>query len=102
MSKDKKSALEFNLKIPTMIPRILELGEVARLSWDQVENVPLIKAVGRTAAEHITPFPPGIPMTIKGEKLTEEIVEYYLKLKNHPNIHITARDRTMETVWVVK
>ena len=50
----------------------------------------------------ITPFPPGIPITIKGEEFTKEIVEYYRKLKTYPNLHIAARDKSMEYVWVVK
>ncbi len=102
ITRRKKVAARFDLKIPTDIPRILELSDVSRLLWNQVENVPLTEAIGRIAAEYITPFPPGIPITIKGEEFTREIVDYYLKLKTHPNVHITARDKTMETVWVVK
>lgn len=99
----KKDKVEqFNLKIPTNIPRILELNEVTKLLMNQVEKVPLTDAVGRIAAEHITPFPPGIPLTIKGEELTSEIVDYYRKLKVYPNVHISARDKSLETVWVVK
>ncbi len=92
----------FNLRIPTNIPRILDLNEVTRLLWNQIEKVPLTSAIGRIAAEYITPFPPGIPITIKGEEFTREIVDYYLKLKTYPNVHIAARDKSMESVWVVK
>ena len=97
-----KIATEFNFEIPTNIPRILKLNEVTRLLVDQIEKVLLRDAVGRIAAEHITPFPPGIPITIKGEGFTKEIVDYYFKLKTFPNLHIAARDKSMEYVWVVK
>ncbi len=100
--KENRVETEFNFKIPTNIPRILELNEVTKLLWNQIEKVPLAEAIGRIAAEHITPFPPGIPITMKGEEFTKEIVEYYLKLKTYPNIHIAARDKSMESVWVVK
>ena len=100
--KRTKMPVEFNFKIPTNIPRILELNEITKLLWNQIEKVPLPEAIGRIAAEHITPFPPGIPITIKGEEFTKEIVEYYLKLKTYPNVHIAARDKSMEYVWVVK
>lgn len=93
---------QLDLGIPTDIPRILELQDVTKLLWNQVEKVPLATAAGRIAAEHITPFPPGIPITIKGEELTDEIISYYLKLKAHRNVHIAARDKSMESVWVVK
>lgn len=102
ITKIKKNILEPDFRIPTKIPRTLELNDVAKLLSNQIENVPLVNAVGRIAAEHITPFPPGIPITVKGEELTKEIVDYYLKLKAHRNVHVTARDKTMETIWVVK
>jgi arginine/lysine/ornithine decarboxylase len=101
-SKRGKIAAQLNFKIPTNIPRILELNEVTKLLWNQIEKVPLTEATGRIAAEYITPFPPGIPITIKGEEFTKEIVEYYLTLKAHHNVHIAARDKSMESVWVVK
>jgi arginine decarboxylase len=102
MKKKVGTTTDFNLKIPVKIPRILEFSDVAKLLSNQIEQIPLINAVGRIAAEYITPFPPGIPVTIKGEELTKEIVDYYLALKGYPNVHIVARDKTMETVWVVK
>jgi lysine decarboxylase len=102
MKRKKSGMRDFNLNIPVKIPRILEFSDVAKLLSTQIENIPLISAVGRIAAEYITPFPPGIPVTIKGEELTGEIVEYYMALKAYSNVHIVARDKTMETVWVVK
>ncbi len=101
-SRRNKSASVFSFKTPTNMPRILELNEVTKLLWNQIEKVPIVKAIGRIAAEYITPFPPGIPITIKGEELTKEIVEYYIKLKSYPNVHIVARDKSMKSVWVVK
>jgi arginine decarboxylase len=102
MEKEPDGTKDFNLNVPVKIPRILEFSDVAKLLSNQIEQVRLADSVGRIAAEYITPFPPGIPMTIKGEELTKEIVEYYLTLKTYPNVHIVARDKTMETVWVVK
>ncbi len=90
------------LRIPTNIPRILELSDVTRLFTNQTEIVPLAKAEGRIAAEHITPYPPGIPTTIKGEEFTSELISYYENLKNYPNSHILAQDKSLETVLVVK
>jgi lysine decarboxylase len=99
--RDRQAAC-VELEIPTDIPRILELGEVTKLLSTQIESVCLREAAGRIAAEHITPFPPGIPMTIKGEEMTPEIIEYYEQLKAFPNVHVAARDKSLETVWVVK
>ena len=100
--KKGKVVARYDLKIPTNIPRILELCDVTKLLLNQIERVRLSEAVGRISAEYITPFPPGIPLTMKGDELTNEIIEYYLKLKTYHNVHIAARDKTLETVWVVK
>jgi arginine decarboxylase len=38
--------------------------------------VSLDKAVGRLAAEFVTPYPPGIPLFVPGERITDELVDY--------------------------
>ena len=40
------------------------------------EQVPVGKAIGRVAAEQITPYPPGIPVILPGERITEDVLEY--------------------------
>ncbi|MEE1751099.1 aminotransferase class I/II-fold pyridoxal phosphate-dependent enzyme [Streptomyces sp. SP18CS02] len=42
----------------------------------QVEDVPVAEAAGRVAAEMITPYPPGIPVVLPGERLTEPVLRY--------------------------
>lgn len=41
-----------------------------------VEDVPVGAAAGRVAAEMLTPYPPGIPAVLPGERLTEPVLEY--------------------------
>ncbi|QIK10836.1 aminotransferase class I/II-fold pyridoxal phosphate-dependent enzyme [Streptomyces sp. ID38640] len=41
-----------------------------------VEDVPVQDAVGRVAAEMLTPYPPGIPTVLPGELLTEPVLRY--------------------------
>ncbi|POX43695.1 aminotransferase class I/II-fold pyridoxal phosphate-dependent enzyme [Streptomyces sp. Ru72] len=40
------------------------------------ESVPLEQAAGRISAEMITPYPPGIPAVLPGERLTEPVLRY--------------------------
>ncbi|MFE9429202.1 aminotransferase class I/II-fold pyridoxal phosphate-dependent enzyme [Kitasatospora sp. NPDC006697] len=40
------------------------------------EQVPLEKAAGRIAAEMLTPYPPGIPAAVPGERLTDDVLDY--------------------------
>jgi arginine decarboxylase len=42
------------------------------------ETVPAGEAAGRICAEQITPYPPGIPVIIPGERITGELL-YYLR-----------------------
>ncbi len=41
-----------------------------------VEMVPAEHAAGRIAAEQITPYPPGIPAVVPGERLDEAVIDY--------------------------
>ena len=41
-----------------------------------VEQVPADNASGRIAAEQITPYPPGIPAVVPGERLNDAVVDY--------------------------
>lgn len=55
-------------------------------SYKQLEKMdkiclPLEKAIGYIAAEDIIPYPPGIPVIIKGERIEKSKVEYVLFLK---------------------
>ncbi|MET8181255.1 ornithine decarboxylase [Streptomyces sp. NPDC005336] len=44
--------------------------------FGSIEDVPLDRAVGRVAAEMITPYPPGIPAVLPGERLKQPVLEY--------------------------
>lgn len=40
------------------------------------EQVPVDRAAGRVAAEQITPYPPGIPAILPGERITQDALDY--------------------------
>ncbi|MGW0033174.1 aminotransferase class I/II-fold pyridoxal phosphate-dependent enzyme [Streptomyces sp. NPDC003314] len=44
--------------------------------FGRTEQMPLEKAVGRVAAEMLTPYPPGIPAALPGERLNAEVLRY--------------------------
>lgn len=57
------------LELPTrMLPRDAFFGDTEFVSIDD--------AVGRIAAEQITPYPPGIPVVVPGEELDEAVLTY--------------------------
>ncbi|WP_229402659.1 hypothetical protein [Micromonospora okii] len=66
---------------PVALPAPHELRlEMAMLPRDaffgRTEQVPADQAVGRVAAELITPYPPGVPAVLPGEVINEAVVEY--------------------------
>jgi arginine/lysine/ornithine decarboxylase len=38
--------------------------------------VPAAEAAGRISAEQITPYPPGIPAVVPGERLNDAVIDY--------------------------
>ena len=38
-------------------------------------DVDFTKAAGKIAGENITPYPPGIPLVMMGEKINKEVIE---------------------------
>ncbi len=84
----------------------------ADLRMDQVElprdayfaqhtKVPAAEAHGRVAAEMITPYPPGIPVVLPGERLTEPVLEYLTSGVASGMFLPDAADRRLHTVRVV-
>ncbi|MEU0084364.1 ornithine decarboxylase [Streptomyces sp. NPDC006274] len=51
-----------------MLPRDAYFGRVEQVSWED--------AVGRVSAEMHTPYPPGIPAALPGERLNKAVLRY--------------------------
>lgn len=65
------------------------------------ENVPTEDAAGRVAAEMITPYPPGIPAVLPGERLTEPVLRY-LRTGLEAGMYLPdPSDPKLETIRVV-
>ena len=65
------------IKIPD--PPALELETVVRprdAFFSRFEDVKAEDAVGRIAAEQITPYPPGIPVILPGERINQAVLDY--------------------------
>jgi arginine/lysine/ornithine decarboxylase len=65
------------------------------------ESVPLTEASGRVAAEAITPYPPGIPLVMPGERLDDDVLRLLTALRDAGN-PISASDPTLDVVTVVR
>ncbi|RAK43674.1 hypothetical protein BHU61_12790 [Macrococcus epidermidis] len=58
-----------------MLYNQLDGSYIAQTS-NNIINITLDKSIGRVCAEHIIPYPPGIPYILEGEMITEEHVQH--------------------------
>jgi lysine decarboxylase len=66
-----------------------------------VQTVDARDAVGRIAAEQLTPYPPGIPVVVPGERIDDAVVEY-LRTGLDAGMNVPdAADSRLRTIRVV-
>ncbi len=65
------------------------------------KRIPLKKAIGHISAQTLTPYPPGIPVLIPGERVTAEIVDYLEDLTERA-VRVSGQEaEALRTVRVV-
>jgi arginine/lysine/ornithine decarboxylase len=65
------------------------------------EDVPVERAVGRVCAEQVTPYPPGIPVLLPGERIEEAVLEYLRTGVPAGMVIPDAADAKLDTIRVV-
>ncbi|MFI1422302.1 aminotransferase class I/II-fold pyridoxal phosphate-dependent enzyme [Streptomyces sp. NPDC020731] len=100
---DTADAIEGRPPVRLPEPHALEL-EQAVLPRDaffaEAEHVPADKAVGRVAAELLSPYPPGVPVVAPGEVITAEVVDYLRSGVAAGMLVPDSADPTIETLRV--
>lgn len=66
------------------------------------EMVVVDRAAGRIAAEQLTPYPPGIPAVVPGERLDSVVLDYLRSGRRAGMAVPDATDSTLDTVRVVR
>jgi arginine decarboxylase len=64
-------------------------------------SVPAAEAVGAVCAEQITPYPPGIPALIPGERISADLIDYLRTGVAAGMVVPDSADPTLDTVRVV-
>ena len=102
----RKAADDFAPPPPVALPSPeqmeLETVDLPRDAFfGHAEAVPADRAAGRIAAEQITPYPPGIPAVVPGERLNEAVLDYLCSgLRAGMNLP-DAADPSLQTIRVV-
>jgi lysine decarboxylase len=92
---------------PVSLPRSadLEMDTVMlprEAFFGPIEVVPADEAAGRVAAEQITPYPPGIPAILPGERINARVVEYLRTGAEAGMVLPDPADPTVKTIRVVR
>jgi arginine decarboxylase len=88
------------LQIPSLSTEMVMMPRDVFL-MAKTKRVPLSKAAGFISAQTLTPYPPGIPVLIPGERVTKEIVDYLMDL-SAKDIRISGQETDeLKTVKVV-
>jgi arginine decarboxylase len=69
------------LKIPSLATEMVMRPREVFLS-NSTKKISFKKAVGHVAAQTLTPYPPGIPVVIPGERITKEICDYLIDMSS--------------------
>jgi len=67
-----------------------------------VEHIPIDQAVGRIAAEMVSPYPPGVPRILPGEIISHAQVQYFKVGMRAGFFPLDPSDASLKTLRVVK
>ncbi|MDR0915455.1 MAG: aminotransferase class I/II-fold pyridoxal phosphate-dependent enzyme [Endomicrobium sp.] len=88
------------LKIPSLSTEMVMKPRDVFLS-SKTKKLSLKKAVGHIAAQSLTPYPPGIPILIPGERITKELCDYLIEV-SAKNIRLSGQESAnLKTIKVV-
>jgi len=90
-------------------PLLVEVPEIPLLAlsprdafYSQTEIIPLKDAAGKISAEFVMVYPPGIPIFLPGEIITEENIQYIYKNFEAGLPVQGPEDETLENIKVIK
>ncbi|MFF7158921.1 aminotransferase class I/II-fold pyridoxal phosphate-dependent enzyme [Streptomyces sp. NPDC008139] len=89
------------IEIPSPAQLLLDLVVLPRDAFfGPVETIPSERAAGRIVAEMLTPYPPGIPAALPGERLNRAVVDYLRTGVAAGMVIPDAADNSLRTIRV--
>ena len=99
-SKYHGTAKNWSLQIPSLSTEMVMMPREVFL-LKKTKRVPLSKAPGYISAQTLTPYPPGIPILIPGERITKEICAYLTDM-SEKDLRVSGQETdTLRTIKVV-
>jgi lysine decarboxylase len=95
-NKEKREIVEIE-----PFPQLQHERKMRKAFYAENELIDFDDAIGRTSAEFIIPYPPGIPVVCPGEIITQDIVDY-VKVMIENNINVNGVDKNNHVRVVVR
>jgi len=86
---------EWNITQPSFV-------SLDQIIYGSKVSIPIKESMGRIAAEMVIPYPPGIPVIQLGERITEEQIDYVLRLIEQGSRFQGIKDSTISTIQIVE
>lgn len=85
-------------------PMSLAVNEIAPFEaiYKDTEMIDLVEGAGYVSAEMVVPYPPGIPVIMPGERITQEIIDYITQCKEIGIKLSGTADPKMNKIKVIK
>jgi arginine decarboxylase len=97
---------EKDMRVESRVPPIPPIPRAAmsprEAFFATTEKVPFANSIGRTCAEIVSPYPPGIPILAPGEEITQTIVDYLQIIYEHGAFMNGPEDIRLHTIKVVR
>ena len=85
---------------PIPLPEIVKTPR--EMFYAPYETIAPEDASGRVIAEQITPYPPGVPLLIPGERIAQEMVQELIRLRRDAVVLHGCTDPSLHTIRVWK
>lgn len=90
----------------TVIATFSNIPKMELLPWEAVYQtkveVPVEDCIGRVCAEMIVPYPPGIPIIMPGEIISDDIIDYALECRSKGIKINGTKDASLKYITVMK
>ncbi|MEW6170397.1 MAG: arginine decarboxylase, partial [Candidatus Omnitrophota bacterium] len=99
--KSYKRVIDWQLQLPSFSTEMVLSPRDAMFSYKH-KHISLKNAPGHICAQVLTPYPPGVPVLMPGERISQEICDY-LKELSDKKIRISGQEKdTLASIKVVK
>ncbi|XP_023739602.1 uncharacterized protein LOC111887661 isoform X1 [Lactuca sativa] len=100
-----ESRIPIPIPIPNDVRVFMGMCSGMRLSpreafFASKKKVSFRESIGEICGELVCPYPPGIPLLIPGEVITEEVLRYLVEVKNNGGFISGAADSSLSTIVV--